>query len=145
MWTARADGSEPVRVTHGTAFNFLPSWAPDGAKLAYMSATLPGRGDSLPPQIAVRVANPDGSDDWSLTLPDSWNLLPQWAPDGAAVAYTRVTGFQRQRLGEVDLQVAATGVAALDPRADCGSGLEPGAALVARRVPARLRLRGRIR
>jgi WD40-like Beta Propeller Repeat len=37
VWTINADGTDLTRLTHSPAFEFDPSWSPDGTQIAYRS------------------------------------------------------------------------------------------------------------
>ena len=53
VWTINADGTDLTRLTHSPAFEFDPSWSPDGTQIAYRS----DRGD----ESEVWVMNADGT------------------------------------------------------------------------------------
>jgi Tol biopolymer transport system component len=72
VWVMDADGSNMHRVIqHG----WMPSWAPDGKRLAYV-----GDDDE------VHVADADGSDDVRLTDLGSTSGV-DWSPDGSMLAF----------------------------------------------------------
>jgi TolB protein len=75
VWTINADGTDLTRLTHSSAFEFDPSWSPDGAQIAFRSE----RDDD--PEIWLM--NADGSGQHRLTR----GLSPAWSPDGSKIAY----------------------------------------------------------
>jgi Tol biopolymer transport system component len=75
VWTINADGTDLTRLTHSPAFEFDPSWSPDGTQIAYRS----DRGD----ESEVWVMNADGTGQRRLTA----GLSPAWSPDGSSIAY----------------------------------------------------------
>ena len=78
LWTMRADGSLPTRLTDG--IDEYPAWSPDGQWIAY--------GHDLP-QSDIWLVRPDGSDGHALThsLDPEW--LPAWSPSGDRIAFVR--------------------------------------------------------
>jgi TolB protein len=75
VWTINADGTDLTRLTHSPAFEFDPSWSPDGAQIAYRS----DRGD----ESEIWVMNADGTGQRRLTA----GISPAWSPDGSSIAY----------------------------------------------------------
>jgi Tol biopolymer transport system component len=75
VWTINADGTDLTRLTHSPAFEFDPSWSPDGTQIAYRS----DRGD----ESKIWVMNADGTGQRRLTA----GLSPAWSPDGSSIAY----------------------------------------------------------
>ena len=54
VWSINANGTDLIRLTHSPAFEFDPSWSPDGTQIAYRS----DRGDES--EIWVMNANGTG-------------------------------------------------------------------------------------
>ena len=75
VWTINADGTNLTRLTHSPAFEFDPSWSPDGTRIAYRS----DRGD----ESEIWMMNADGTGQRRLTA----GLSPAWSPDGSSIAY----------------------------------------------------------
>jgi TolB protein len=75
VWTINANGTDLTRLTHSPAYEFDPSWSPDGAQIAYRL----DRGD----ESAIWVMNADGTGKHRLTA----GLSPAWSPDGSSIAY----------------------------------------------------------
>jgi len=75
VWTINADGTELTRLTGSPAYEFDPSWSPDGRQIAYRS----DRGD----ESEIWVMNADGTGQRRLTA----GISPAWSPDGSTIAY----------------------------------------------------------
>jgi len=75
VWTINADGTDLTRLTHSPAFEFDPSWSPEGTQIAYRS----DRGN----RSEIWVMNADGTGQRRLTA----GLSPAWAPHGSSIAY----------------------------------------------------------
>src|SRR5512132_4524086 len=75
VWTINADGTDLTRLTHSPAFEFDPSWSPDGTQIAFRSER------SGEPEIWVM--NADGTGQRRLAA----GLSPAWSPDGLRIAY----------------------------------------------------------
>ena len=77
IWTMRADGGDPVRVTNNGAYDGQPAYSPDGARIAY--ETLEG-GDR---EIYTRAATPGGAAaNVTNTAPAASDEQPDWAYGG---------------------------------------------------------------
>lgn len=91
IWTMKPDGSQLQQRIAGEYDNRMPSFSPDGQRIAFMSTRANGAPD-------IWVANIDGSNAVNLTpeLPgvvtaDHW---PAWSPDGTRIAFiSNRTGF----------------------------------------------------
>ena len=84
MYLVDYDGFNPRRFTVNSSLNILPSWSPDGQKLAYVSYR----------QIApgVFVASIFEGKNARLTPPQSQAFAASWSPDGKRVAYSSTAG-----------------------------------------------------
>jgi Tol biopolymer transport system component len=76
VWSVNANGTDLIRLTHSPAFEFDPSWSPDGTQIAYRS----DRGD----ESEIWVMNANGTGQRRLTA----GLSPAWSPDGSSIAYS---------------------------------------------------------
>jgi len=76
VWSINANGTDLIRLTHSPAFEFDPSWSPDGTQIAYRS----DRGD----ESEIWVMNANGTGQRRLTA----GLSPAWSPDGSSIAYS---------------------------------------------------------
>jgi Tol biopolymer transport system component len=81
----RADGSSRRRVTSGGR-SFHPVWSPDGRRI-YFARAAAGR----PSTVSIWSMRPDGSDQRAVTarVPGRYDIPGSFAPDGAALAFTR--------------------------------------------------------
>ena len=82
IWTMRADGSDPVRLTNNSLYDVQPAYSPDGTRIAYETRE---DGDR---EIYVRQATPGGAsanvtntDAGADEQPD-WALGPPTSPGG---------------------------------------------------------------
>ena len=67
-----ADGSEQKRLTKDPAEDALPSWSPDGKKIAFRS-----KRDG---NMEIYVMNADGSEQKNLTNNPAYDGEPLWSP-----------------------------------------------------------------
>lgn len=68
-----ADGSGRTRLTEGPLRAHVPTWSPDGSRIAFAGIEPSG----------IHVMNADGSDQIRLTTD---GFLPDWSPDGTKIA-----------------------------------------------------------
>jgi Tol biopolymer transport system component len=102
IWTMRADGSEPEKLTRtpGRARSADPDWSPDGQRIAFE------RGGQ---RQQIWVMGADGSSPRRLTSPGPgfrYDSAPDWSPDGSRIAFVRTAiddDSIRTRLVEIDV------------------------------------------
>ncbi len=85
VFVVAADGSgEPRQLTDGDSDATGPTWAPDGARLAFASA----RGDDWDIELVqdIWIVSADGGDAERLTEGESVHESPVWSPDGVQIA-----------------------------------------------------------
>lgn len=71
-------GSSPIRITFNSETDYLPSWSPDGSRIAFCRPVL-GRAEAF-------VIDPDGSNEVRLTHGlGSVNCPYDWSPDGKRI------------------------------------------------------------
>jgi Tol biopolymer transport system component len=76
----RFDGEPPLtNLTRHPAFDWDPTWSPDGARLAF---TTHRDGNS---EIYIMDAN--GDNPFNLTNNPAWDYMPVWSPDGTRIAF----------------------------------------------------------
>jgi Tol biopolymer transport system component len=80
IYTMRSDGSELVRLSGPSDYNFHPTWSPDGGQIAF------GGWDNTAQQQGIFVVNADGSRVRQLTDFKSPAHQPDWSPDGSLIA-----------------------------------------------------------
>ena len=92
IYTANADGSNVVELTHNSVDDYEPTWSPDGSRIAFVSKRT---GD-----YEIYVMNIDGSDVKRITdNPKGWDFSPAWSPDSKKIA------FASQRPGNFQIYV----------------------------------------
>ncbi len=86
-----ADGTGQTRLTNNNFQDSLPSWSPDGTKIAFFS-NRDGDGE-------IYVMNVDGSNVTRLTNSPGEDAHPMWSPDGSQIT------FHTRRFGSLDVMV----------------------------------------
>jgi WD40-like Beta Propeller Repeat len=79
IFTMNPDGSDVVRLTNAVGNDQLPTWSPDGTKIAFISVR-DGNNE-------VYVMNADGTNQTRLTNHTSTDTTPTWSPDGTKIAF----------------------------------------------------------
>ncbi len=79
IYLMNADGSNPTRLTYDASADNLPSWSPDGSKVAFRSWR-DGNDE-------IYVMNADGSNPTRLTDNSASDNTPSWSPDGSKIAF----------------------------------------------------------
>ena len=79
IYSARADGSDIVRLTDYYHDDILPVWSPDGKQIAFQSERT---GDN-----DIYVMDADGNNEQRLTTSDYFDGQPTWSPDGRHIAF----------------------------------------------------------
>jgi dipeptidyl aminopeptidase/acylaminoacyl peptidase len=109
IFTVPADASgPPVQLTHGDFEDQYPTWAPDGRRIAFVSA----RQEDWDIELFrdVYLVDAHGGEPVRLTSGDGWYEAPAWSPDGSLIACRfSVGGFDFPRHGRIAVIEAATG------------------------------------
>src|SRR6266513_1051978 len=79
VYVMTADGTNPTRLTQGGAVDQLPTWSPDGARIAFQT-NRDGNNE-------VYVMNADGSNPINLTQSPAADEFPAWSPLGDKIAF----------------------------------------------------------
>ncbi|MFQ5457477.1 MAG: Tol-Pal system beta propeller repeat protein TolB [Myxococcota bacterium] len=78
------DGRMATKLTNHPAIDSMPSWAPGGGKVAFVSDR------TGTPQIYTM--NPDGSSQKRISFQGGYNVNPEWSPRGDRIAYAAMVG-----------------------------------------------------
>jgi TolB protein len=87
-----ADGGRTHQLTR-RGFNDLPSWSPDGRKIAFSSnpsCMRPSYGCLS--RLQIYVMNSNGSHRQRLTRPGTIRWFPRWSPEGRTIAFASERG-----------------------------------------------------
>jgi Tol biopolymer transport system component len=98
IWSAEADGSNPMQLTHGPGIvQGSPRWSPDGQRIAFDSQAEDGKYD-------IWTIDADGGSPRRLTLDPGNKQMPSWSRDG------RWIYFHSDRAGAEEVwRIPATG------------------------------------
>src|SRR5215216_908773 len=88
IYVMNADGTGQTNISNNPAFDYGPSWSPDGTKIIFASDR-----DAITNRD-LYVMNADGSNPTRLTNDPEDETWPSWSPDGTKIA------FQSQSEGE---------------------------------------------
>ena len=99
VFVMSVDGSLVTRLGYGEERDFAISWSPDGARIAFFSASGVEGGGRFDTTADIFTMAEDGSDVRQLTDDPALDLFPVFSPDGSKIAFTSDRG------GTVDIWV----------------------------------------
>jgi eukaryotic-like serine/threonine-protein kinase len=85
LWRSRVDGSERLQLTYPPVEAYMPSWSPDGTRIAFMSR--PGK------VVKIVVVPAAGGNAQELTSEQRNEADPSWSPGGILLSFGREVGF----------------------------------------------------
>ena len=115
LYLMRPDGHGVRQLTE--VEGEYPSWAPDGSRLAFMSAQPGARGRN--PDYDVFVVNVDGSGLKKLTDWGGEDGWPSWSPDGRWIAFSTSHRETDEAPGRSIYLMRPDGSASTDSRCRC--------------------------
>jgi TolB protein len=104
IWLIEPDGSDERRVTSGPELDILPSWSPDGTKLAHWSISNPARTSTSvndaeyvnggTATLAVIDLASDERVEIATDLKVDWDFgtAVTWSPDSSSLAFSHLAG-----------------------------------------------------
>lgn len=82
IWVINSDGTNPVQLTTegNVDYNYIPSWSPNGNKIAY---TDEGKSKARDYDNYIIIINTDSSNPTKIILPNEMGgCCPVWSKDG---------------------------------------------------------------
>jgi Tol biopolymer transport system component/tRNA A-37 threonylcarbamoyl transferase component Bud32 len=92
IWVFDLDRGTKTRLTFDTATHNMPSWSPDGGRVAFASVA-GAAGGGLGASLHAKASNGTGADELLLASePNTTLVYPQWSPDSRYLIYERFSG-----------------------------------------------------
>jgi len=95
LWRSRVDGSDRLQLTYPPEAATLPSWSPDGTRIAYVSFQV-----GKPTKIFIISAQ--GGQPEELLPENLGEVDATWSPDGSKLAFGRLSTMNS---GPIDIQM----------------------------------------
>jgi len=95
LWLYELATGKMQRLTNGDYDEFLPAWAPDSNRLAFVSRRAPDQDRTPDSNIYIARLDAPGAEPFRLTVyegadsPMDAGSYPAWSPDGKQIAYVR--------------------------------------------------------
>lgn len=86
LWIAPVDGGTPKRLTTSDDFEYMPSFSPDGRRVAYVAIPYSPRGSRALPRLMVMDLETGNAQQLGAEEGYYW---PSWAPNGTQLAVVR--------------------------------------------------------
>lgn len=103
LWRSRLDGTERMQLTTLPFRAGLPSWSPDGSRIAF-SGLLPGG------TWKIYVVPADGGNAQIVSESQNDEVDPTWAPDGNSLVFGREMVSAQPLISTADLRTGQTSV-----------------------------------
>ena len=89
IYVMDADGANPRRLTNHPGWDWMPSWSPDGKRIAFVSYR-DGHVHVIHglPTGEIYVMDNDGGNPQNLTNNPSRDTSPSWSPDGKRIVFS---------------------------------------------------------
>ena len=102
LWRGRRDGSERLQLTSPPERAWLPSWSPDGKRIAFVGDHPGDAGRS------IRLVSADGGAVEILARPDEGSFWdPCWLPDGRSLVFSDLSFVAGRGIRRLDLTTRA--------------------------------------
>jgi serine/threonine protein kinase/Tol biopolymer transport system component len=98
LWRSRPDGSDKIQVTFPPFFAALPSWSPDGKRIAFFNYVI-----GKQPKIFLVSAGGGGPQQLLPEDPEpQWD--PNWSPDGEKILFSGAPADKNSTVRVIDLR-----------------------------------------
>ena len=87
LWRSHVDGSERLQLTYAPTVATLPTWSPDGSKIAFISAQA-GK------PWKIYLVSAQGGAPEELLPENEGEVDATWSPDGSQIAFGRLSQLE---------------------------------------------------